>query len=72
MEGCQLDWDFKGLDVLPLLNSSASAEVMAGAQRLRLNGRVQFDGRLQEGPGAQPHVYAGALRKGWVRAACGQ
>ena len=59
MEGCQLDWTFKGLDVLPLMNSQASAEAMAGAQRLRLNGRVQFDGRLQEDSEAEPHVYAG-------------
>ena len=60
VEGCQLDCEFKGLDVLPLVNATHPSEVMAGAQRLRLNGRMQFDGQLQDAaPGQEASVYAG-------------
>ena len=60
MEGCQLDCEFKGLDVLPLVSAAHPTEAMAGAQRLRLNGRMQFDGQLEEASsGREASVYAG-------------
>ena len=44
LEGCDLDVHLRALDVLPLLLPERGAP--AGPQRLRLNGRAKFSGRL--------------------------
>ncbi len=44
LEGCDLDVHLRALDVLPLLAPERGAP--AGPQRLRLNGRAKFSGRL--------------------------
>ncbi len=48
LEGCELDANFKGLDVLPLVSPAAAVDRVASSQppRLRLNGRARFSGRV--------------------------
>lgn len=44
LEGCDLDVNLRALDVLPLVAPERGAP--AGPQRLKLNGRAKFSGRL--------------------------
>ena len=73
LEGADLDVQMRALDVLPLVAPERGA--LAGPQRLKLNGRAKFSGRLaapagaergaaqgQDGPGEQAGAaFAGAL-----------
>ena len=49
LEGCDLDVDFKGLDVLPIVSPPEALEHINSSQpmRLKLNGRTKFSGRMQ-------------------------
>ena len=48
IEGCELDCECKGLDLLPLLSPVAAAtdSRLAPAQRLKLTGSAHFAGRV--------------------------
>lgn len=73
LEGADLDVQMRALDVLPLVAPERGA--LAGPQRLKLNGRAKFSGRLaapagaergrvqgQDGPGERAGAaFAGAL-----------
>ncbi|KAK9804274.1 hypothetical protein WJX72_004315 [[Myrmecia] bisecta] len=50
LDGCDIDAEFKGLDVLPLVAPAASLERMAAAQppRLKLNGRTHLSGVVRQ------------------------
>ena len=47
IEGCELDCECKGLDVMPLLSSSAPSDsLLAPQQRLKLTGSAAFAGHV--------------------------
>lgn len=47
IEGCELDCECKGLDLLPLLSPAAATDSrLAPAQRLKLTGSARFAGRV--------------------------
>ena len=48
LDGLDLDADFKGLDVLPILSPPEALEHINSSQpmRLKLNGRVKFSGGM--------------------------
>lgn len=69
IEGCDVDCSFRGLDVLPLLNAAASSEAASAPQRLRLNGRARFAGRLEASPDAAGVQAAEAAEEGDEEAA---
>ena len=48
IEGCELDCECKGLDLLPLLSPAAATtdSRLAPAQRLKLAGSARFAGRV--------------------------
>ena len=53
IEGCEIDCDLKGIDVLPLLSTTAPGDSRLGPQqRLKLNGSARFAGRVS--PATQP------------------
>ena len=53
IEGCEIDCDCKGIDVLPLLSPTAAGDSRLGPQqRLKLNGSARFAGRVT--PATEP------------------
>ena len=46
IEGCEIDCDCKGIDVLPLLSPAATDSRLGPQQRLKLNGSAKFAGRV--------------------------
>ena len=53
IEGCELDCECKGLDVLQLVSPSAATDsFLAPQQRLKLTGSARFAGRVT--PAAEP------------------
>lgn len=60
-----MDCSFKGLDVLPLV-SPQSSEPAAAPQRLRLNGRARFAGRLEPSEEPPQEAEAAGMQSGAV------
>ena len=75
IEGCDVNCSFKGLDVMPLIST---AEPATAPQRLRVNGRARFAGRVeplqpkqhsaqeqQSGSSAAPSLFSGVQTCAW-------
>ena len=50
LEGCEIDCDCKGIDVLPLLSPTSVDSRLGPQQRLKLNGSAKFAGRVTPAP----------------------
>ena len=60
IEGCEIDCNCKGIDVLPLVSPASPGDSRLGPQqRLKLNGSARFAGRVM--PATEPPADASEL-----------